>query len=160
MAMDMRKIRKLIELINETGIAEIEIKEGEESVRISREITHGTPMYVTQPVATSPAQVLAKPSGSETTVEKGSTHATDTILSADKHTVKAPMVGTVYLAPSPGAKRFVEVGQTVKAGDTLCLIEAMKMFNQIEADKPGKISAVLIESGVPVEFGQPLFVIE
>lgn len=155
--MDMRKIRKLIELLQETGIAEIEIKEGEESVRISREPSRPLPtapqqpmpvMYTlpeTQaqhPVATSPQeQHMAKP------VET-------------KHTVKAPMVGTVYLSPSPGAKSFVEIGQSVKIGDTLCLIEAMKMFNQIEADKAGTVTSILVESGVPVEFNQPLVVIE
>jgi acetyl-CoA carboxylase biotin carboxyl carrier protein len=155
MAMDMRKIRKLIELINETGIAEIEIREGEESVRISRETSRViqqagyaappiTQMVAAQPVAPSTA------SAPETPVD----------VTANKHSVKAPMVGTVYLSPSPGAKKFVEVGQTVKTGDTLCLIEAMKMFNQIEADKAGTIVAVLVETGVPVEFNQPLFVIE
>ena len=155
--MDLRKIRKLIELIQETSIAEIEIREGEESVRISRESSKisSVPMMATTP---SPAvtQVIAEPARTATPT------AADASASAlaNKHTVKAPMVGTVYLAPSPGAKVFVEVGQTVKAGDTLCLIEAMKMFNQIEADKAGKITAILIDTGVPVEFNQPLFVIE
>lgn len=157
MAMDMRKIRKLIELIKETGIAEIEIHEGEESVRISREATRTTsammapvPTY-TLPEAAAPAQ--AAPASSAPEAPAASAHA-------NKHTVKAPMVGTVYLAPSPGAKSFVQVGQAVKPGDTLCLIEAMKMFNQIEADKAGTVTAILVESGVPVEFNQPLVVIE
>jgi acetyl-CoA carboxylase biotin carboxyl carrier protein len=154
MAMDIRKIKKLIELAKESGIAEIEIHEDGESVRISLAntrtaaptvITHTPQMIVadTQPVAAAPA-----PS------------AKDSASLANKHVVKAPMVGTVYLSPSPGAKSFVEVGQTVKPGDVLCLIEAMKMFNQIEADKAGTITAKLVESGIPVEFNQPLFVIE
>jgi acetyl-CoA carboxylase biotin carboxyl carrier protein len=98
-------------------------------------------------------EVAARPAASAPTETKESPHA-------NKHSVKAPMVGTVYLSPSPDAKKFVEIGQTVKAGDTLCLIEAMKMFNQIEADKSGTITAILIDTGVPVEFNQPLFVIE
>ena len=153
--MDLRKIRKLIELIQETGIAEIEIREGEESVRISRESSKVIPtMMAAQPpvthVMTEPPRAAAPATAAETAAA----------ATANKHTVKAPMVGTVYLAPSPGAKVFVEAGQTVKAGDTLCLIEAMKMFNQIEADKAGTITAILVETGVPVEFNQPLFVIE
>jgi acetyl-CoA carboxylase biotin carboxyl carrier protein len=151
--MDLRKIRKLIELIQETGIAEIEIHEGEESVRISREGKVATTM-----VAAAPSMhhvVAAEPAASAPTAKTPAAEAT-----ANKHTVKAPMVGTVYLSPSPGAKPFVQVGQAVKAGDTLCLIEAMKMFNQIEADKAGTITAILIDTGVPVEFNQPLFVIE
>lgn len=151
--MDLRKIRKLIELIQETGIAEIEIREGEESVRISRESSKvaAAPVLTAAPQM---AQVIAEPA------RAAAAPAPETNAHANKHTVKAPMVGTVYLAPSPGAKVFVEVGQTVKVGDTLCLIEAMKMFNQIEADKAGKITAILIDTGVPVEFNQPLFVIE
>lgn len=153
--MDLRKIRKLIELIQETGIAEIEIREGEESVRISRESSKiaAAPVYATAPTPITHVVAEAKTASiAETT--------TTSSIDANKHTVKAPMVGTVYLAPSPGAKVFVTVGQTVKAGDVLCLIEAMKMFNQIEADKAGTISAILVDSGVPVEFNQPLFVIE
>ncbi len=149
--MDLRKIRKLIELIQETGIAEIEIHEGEESVRISRDsgraAIHTAPQihYTTAPEAprAAPAEPVTTPAPAE-----------------NKHFVKAPMVGTVYLSPSPGAKKFVELGQTVQAGDTLCLIEAMKMFNQIEADKSGTVTAILVDTGVPVEFSQPLFAIE
>lgn len=150
--MDLRKIRKLIELIQETGIAEIEIHEGEESVRISRESTKVVSTMVAGPapvqhaIAAAPAAPIAKVEQAE--------------VVSNKHTVKAPMVGTVYLSPSPGANAFVQVGQTVKAGDTLCLIEAMKMFNQIEADKSGKITAILVGTGVPVEFNQPLVEIE
>lgn len=150
--MDLRKIRKLIELIQETGIAEIEIREGEESVRISRENSK-----VSAPVYAAPAPI-ATHAIPETRV--AAPEAPAVISHANKHTVKAPMVGTVYLAPSPGAKVFVNVGQTVKAGEVLCLIEAMKMFNQIEADKAGTISSILVDTGAPVEFNQPLFVIE
>lgn len=159
--MDMRKIRKLIELLQETGIAEIEIKEGEESVRISREPTRITgasmpamPMTYTLP-ETRPTHHQPAPSSAPAAAESPVATAYD-----NKHIVKAPMVGTVYLSPSPGAKSFIEVGQSIKAGETLCLIEAMKMFNQIEADKSGTITAILVESGVPVEFNQPLVVIE
>jgi acetyl-CoA carboxylase biotin carboxyl carrier protein len=151
--MDIRKIRKLIELIQETGVAEIEIREGEESVRISTFAHHApqqqayapAPMqhYAPQPMAAAPAAP-----------------APEAIAAPPKHSVKAPMVGTVYLSPSPGAKPFIEVGQSIKAGETLCLIEAMKMFNQIEADKTGVITNILVESGSPVEFNQPLVVIE
>lgn len=150
--MDMRKIRKLIELIQETGVAEIEIKEGEQSVRISRASTINTmpapsAMHYVQSAAPQAAPVAAAPVAVEA-------------AAAIKPSVKAPMVGTVYLSPSPGAKPFIQVGQVVKVGDTLCLIEAMKMFNQIEADKAGTITAILVESGAPVEFNQPLLVIE
>lgn len=152
--MDMRKIRKLIELLKETGIAEIEIHEDKESVRISLHGHSSTPTYAPQPqtqyIAAAPA-----PAPVATATAAPATPAQD-----NKHSVKAPMVGTVYLAPSPGAKPFITLGQTIKAGDTLCLIEAMKMFNQIEADKAGTITAILVESGVPVEFNQPLVVIE
>ncbi len=150
--MDLRKIRKLIELIQETGIAEIEIREGEESVRISRESSKVTPTPVYAPAAPATTHVVSEKGTSEPV------QASNPL--ANKHTVKAPMVGTVYLAPSPGAKVFVIEGQAVKAGEVLCLIEAMKMFNQIEADKAGTITSILVESGAPVEFNQPLFVIE
>ncbi|HSW69714.1 MAG TPA: acetyl-CoA carboxylase biotin carboxyl carrier protein [Gammaproteobacteria bacterium] len=148
--MDMRKIRKLIELIQETGIAEIEIHEGEESVRISRESSKSAPAMINMPSAYTLPAAPQPPAASPP----------ETPAQTNKHSVKAPMVGTVYLSPSPGAKAFIQVGQTVKAGDTLCLIEAMKMFNQIEADKAGTVTAILVESGVPVEFNQPLVVIE
>lgn len=162
--MDMRKIRKLIELIKETGIAEIEIREGEESVRITREVNKpGTfltqaahaPTYISAPgeAPTAPSAPTASPATAAET-------AAAAAVAANKHTLRAPMVGTVYLSPSPGAKAYIEVGQKVNMGDTLCLIEAMKMFNQIEADKTGTISAILVENGMPVEFNQPLFVIE
>lgn len=153
--MDLRKIKKLIELIQETGIAEIEIKEGEESVRISREITRGSPH-----VHSAPVHYIAEPSKPHPVSAPAAEVSTQSTPKETKHAVKAPMVGTVYLSPSPGAKTFIEVGQNVKMGDTLCLIEAMKMFNQIEADRSGVVTAILVESGVPVEFNQPLVVIE
>lgn len=153
--MDMRKIKKLIELIQSTGVAEIEIKEGEESVRITREIaTQSMPQVVTAP--SQPAAAPAAPVAESRPAES----APSANPAAGKHTVNAPMVGSVYLSPSPGAKAFVEVGQTVKAGEVLCLIEAMKMFNQIEADKAGTVTARLVDNGTPVEYNQPLFVIE
>ncbi len=149
--MDLRKVRKLIELIKETGIAEIEIHEGEESVRISRETSRVAPVShaptVTHVMAEAAPAITQSPVALPAAVSTG-------------HTVKAPMVGTIYLSPSPDAKIFVDVGQTVQVGDTLCLIEAMKMFNQIESDKAGVVTAVLVKTGVPVEFNQPLFVIE
>lgn len=151
MSMDMRKIKKLIELLQSTGVAEIEIKEGEESVRITREVANKNPQVIMAPAAV-PAPAAAPATAAET---KSAPQIT-----ADKHTVKAPMVGTVYLSSTPGAKPFVEIGQTVKAGEVICLIEAMKMFNQIEADKAGTITARLVDNGTPVEFNQPLFVIE
>jgi acetyl-CoA carboxylase biotin carboxyl carrier protein len=152
--MDMRKIRKLIELILETGVAEIEIHEGEGSVRISRESTRAPQPMLQQPTPTIYANQAPAPLASPEPT------AAESAIAANKHSLKAPMVGTVYLSPSPGANVFTQVGHDVKIGDTLCLIEAMKMFNQIEADKAGKITAILVESGMPVEFNQPMFIIE
>ncbi len=149
--MDIRKVKKLIELLEESGIAEIEIQEGEESVRISRYSQHA-PVAAPQPVAAAPAPVAA-PEPAAPAADSGS----DVI---EGHVVKSPMVGAFYRAPSPGASAFVEVGQSVKVGDTLCIIEAMKLLNQIEADKAGVIKAILVENGQPVEYDQPLFVIE
>jgi acetyl-CoA carboxylase biotin carboxyl carrier protein len=148
--MDIRKVKKLIELLEESQIAEIEIHEGEESVRISR-LQAAAPMAAA-PVAyaaSAPAAAAAAPA--ETTPAEPA--------KPEGHTVTSPMVGTFYEASSPGAKPFVEIGQQVNVGDTLCIIEAMKMLNQIEADKAGTISARLVENGQPVEFGQSLFVI-
>lgn len=159
--MDMRKIKKLIELIQSTGVAEIEIREGEESVRITREVKT-TPMIMAhQPIAT-PAPIETKPELPSTTAanKPSENNPSPASLPTEKQTIKAPMVGTVYLSATPGAKPFVEIGQTVKAGDVICLIEAMKMFNQIEADRAGTITARLVDNGTPVEFNQPLFVIE
>ena len=149
--MDIRKVKKLIELLEESGIAEIEIREGEETVRISRYGSGGGAPVVMQ--APMPVPVMAAPVPAPATVPVAA-------AAPAGHTVDSPMVGTFYRAPSPGAKAFVEVGQRVNVGDTLCIIEAMKMLNQIEADKAGTVSAILVENGQPVEFGQPLFVIE
>ncbi|MGB0722018.1 MAG: acetyl-CoA carboxylase biotin carboxyl carrier protein [Gammaproteobacteria bacterium] len=150
--MDIRKIKKLIELIEDTGVAEIEIKEGEESVRISRLAAAGTIVAPT-PVAAAaaPASTPAVPNPAD------SADGEDTIQG---HALRSPMVGTFYRASSPGAKAFAEVGQSVNVGDTLCIIEAMKMMNQIEADKAGTIKAVLVDNGDPVEYDQPLFIID
>lgn len=146
--MDLRKLKKLIDLVQESGISELEVTEGEERVRISRTLT-AAPMYAPAPMtyaaaASAPASAPA---------------AAPVAAEPDGHVVKSPMVGTVYFSPSPGAKTFVTVGQTVKVGDTLCIIEAMKLMNEIEADTAGVIKAILVESGHPVEYGEPLFVI-
>lgn len=156
--MDIRKIKKLIELINETGVGEIEVKSGEESVRISRMPSSvGVPMVqmAAPPAVTSPT---THPESAATTSKLSSTKTTPDPI--EGHAVKAPMVGTVYLSSTPGAKPFVDIGQHVTAGDTICLIEAMKMFNKIEADKSGVISARLVDNGQPVEFDQPLYLID
>ncbi len=154
--MDIRKIKKLIELINETGVGEIEVKSGEESVRISR-----LPAATQIPTAVFPPPLPTHTVNAPSEAEINASQTVETtLINHSGHKVKSPMVGTVYLAPTPGAKPFVEVGQKVKVGDTLCLIEAMKMFNKIEADKNGVIRAKLVENEEPVEFDQPLFVIE
>ena len=154
--MDIRKVKKLIELLEESNIAEIEIHEGEESVRISRTGTLAAPASL--PVAgLTPATdvaVAATPAPAAATTEEP---ADDTPAG---HPVRSPMVGTFYRAPTPGAKPFVTEGQTVKAGDTLCIIEAMKILNQIESDKSGKVIKIVVENGQPVEYDQPLFIIE
>jgi acetyl-CoA carboxylase biotin carboxyl carrier protein len=149
--MDIRKIKKLIELIEESDIVEIEIREGEESVRLSRYSA------VVQPaVVPAAAPVLAaQPAGAPAQAP-----AAEDAEKVSGHIVRSPMVGTFYRAPSPGAKSFVEVGHRVNVGDTLCIIEAMKILNQIEADKAGVISKILVENAQPVEYNQPLFVIE
>ncbi|EOL9007913.1 acetyl-CoA carboxylase biotin carboxyl carrier protein [Cronobacter sakazakii] len=154
--MDIRKIKKLIELVEESGIAELEISEGEESVRISRspantgfpvmQQAYAAPMMQQQPQALSNAVAPAAEAPAAAEVSG--------------HIVRSPMVGTFYRTPSPDAKAFVEVGQKVNVGDTLCIVEAMKMMNQIESDKAGVVKAILVESGQPVEFDEPLVVIE
>jgi len=152
--MDIRKIKKLIELLQESGVAEIEIREGEESVRISRHHLKDTLMSYAPP---APGYAPPAPSGPPFQ----SAADTPTPAPVERgHLLKAPMVGTFYRAPSPGAKPFAEIGQRVEVGDTVCIIEAMKMFNQIEADKAGTIVDIMVESGQPVEYDQPLFVIE
>jgi acetyl-CoA carboxylase biotin carboxyl carrier protein len=155
--MDTRKIKKLIELVKETGIGELEVKSGEESVRIST-----TTSQVAAPTYQAPAQQInAAPAEARAPAKEESTTEKATEEEHHKgHILKSPMVGTVYLASTPGAKPLVSVGQHVEVGDTLCLIEAMKMFNKIEADKAGVISARLIENETPVEYDQPLFIID
>ena len=158
--MDLRKIKTLIELVEESGISELEVKEGEESVRISR-----------QPIgAALPAQYYAPPQLAAPAPAPAAAPAPAPVAAApaaaapkavdNRHIIKSPMVGTFYRSPSPGAKAFVEVGQTVKAGQTLCIIEAMKMLNQIEADRAGVVVEVLADNEKPVEFDQPLFAID
>jgi acetyl-CoA carboxylase biotin carboxyl carrier protein len=157
--MDIRKVKKLIELLDETGVAEIEIKEGEESVRISRHPTGaGAMMHMQAPLMYAPQQQQALPSSPAPAAPAPSPPA-PAAISPDQ-VVTAPMVGTFYSAPAPGAKAFVDIGSEVKPGDVLCIIEAMKMMNQIESDKAGRIVSVLAKNGDPVEFGQSLFVIE
>ncbi len=153
--MDIRKVKKLIELLEESGVAEIEIHEGEESVRISR-YTAAVPPAPPPPVAVAAPPVAAPAAAAP--AEAAQEEAGQAI--PEGHIVSSPMVGTFYRAPSPGASPFVEVGQRVSEGDTLCIIEAMKMLNQIEADTSGTIAAILVENAEPVEYGQPLFVIE
>ena len=154
--MDIRKIKKMIELLEESGIAEIEIKEGEETLRIARAMPNQMPMYAHMPmpavtVAPSPVQQVAAPAAAA----PGPLRA-----GVGEHIVTAPMVGTYYSAPSPGAKNFVEIGDEVELGQVMCIIEAMKMMNQIEAEKAGTVQAILVKNGEPVEFGQPLFIIQ
>jgi acetyl-CoA carboxylase biotin carboxyl carrier protein len=152
--MDIRKVKKLIELLEESGIAEIEIKEGEEAVRISR-LPSGS--YATHvPVAALPSPVHSSVAAPAVAARE----EPPAKPRPDEHVVTAPMVGTFYAAPTPGAKAFVEIGDEVKLGQVLCIIEAMKMMNQIEADKAGRITSIMAKNGDPVEFGQPLFVIE
>ncbi|MGC6607103.1 acetyl-CoA carboxylase biotin carboxyl carrier protein [Escherichia coli] len=152
--MDIRKIKKLIELVEESGISELEISEGEESVRISR----------AAPAASFPVmqQAYAAPMMQQPAQSNAAAPATVPSMEAQisGHIVRSPMVGTFYRTPSPDAKAFIEVGQKVNVGDTLCIVEAMKMMNQIEADKSGTVKAILVESGQPVEFDEPLVVIE
>lgn len=155
--MDIRKIKKLIELVEESGISELEISEGEESVRISRGPLAGN--YAPQYFMPPQAMPATAPMGSVATASVApSEESSPKAISG--HAVLSPMVGTFYRTPSPDAKPFVEVGQTVSVGDTLCIVEAMKMMNQIEADKSGVVKAILVENGQPVEFDEPLIIIE
>ena len=148
--MDLRKLKKLIDLVEASGIAELEITEGEEKVRIAKSIA-GAPMMMAHApqMMHAPAPAAAAPAAAEP--------AEDAV--PEGHVVRSPMVGTFYRAPAPGSKNFAEVGQSVNAGDTLCIIEAMKLLNEIEADQGGVIKAILVENGQPVEYGEPLFVI-
>ncbi|MGD2081610.1 MAG: acetyl-CoA carboxylase biotin carboxyl carrier protein [Chromatiales bacterium] len=153
--MDIRKVKKLIELLEESNIAEIEIHEGEESVRISRHSTLAPPPgpAMTAPLATVHHAPAPGPGSAATAAPEEPEELTG-------HLVRSPMVGTFYRAPSPGAKPFVNEGDQITSGDTLCIIEAMKILNQIEADKSGKVTRILVENGQPVEYNEPLFVIE
>ena len=147
--MDLRKLKKLIDLVEESGIAEIEVTEGEEKVRITRSMAAAPQaLYAAPaPLAHAPAPVAAAPVAAAPAADLGNAQ-------------KSPMVGTFYRAPSPASPAFVEVGQNVKAGDTLCIIEAMKLMNEIEAEKSGVVKAILVDNGQPVEYGEPLFIIE
>ena len=156
MAMDIRKIKKLIELVEESGIMELEISEGEESVRISRGQPAASSVQYTLPAA-APAAIPAPVAAQSVVTTAAPTTTTDELAG---HLIRSPMVGTFYRSPSPDAKAFVEVGQSVKVGDALCIVEAMKMMNRIEADKAGVIKAILINDGEAVEFDEPLIVIE
>jgi acetyl-CoA carboxylase biotin carboxyl carrier protein len=149
--MDIRKVKKLIELLEESGISELEISEGEESVRISRH-----PRMAMQAPMAAPMPMAPAPPGPATPATAAGEHKPRN----DDNTVTSPMVGTYYSASAPGAKAFVDLGTEVKVGQILCIIEAMKMMNQIESDKAGRVTAILAKNGEPVEFGQPLFIIE
>ena len=155
--MDLRKIKKLMELLEESGIAEIEVKEGEESIKLSRNISSTTTMQVPQ-VIQQPIQTSQPPTNQQTS-DLG-TNAVDNLKKEKRNTVNSPMVGTFYASASPESKPFVTIGQSVKKGDTLCILEAMKMMNQVQAESDGKIVEILVDNAEPVEFDQPLFVIE
>jgi acetyl-CoA carboxylase biotin carboxyl carrier protein len=152
--MDLRKLKKLIDLVQESGIAELEVTEGEEKVRIVR----GGPGEIV--VAAQPQFAIAPPAATQVAAAPAAPAVAAEPAIPAGHIVKSPMVGTFYRAPSPGAKPFVEIGDTVKAGQTICIIEAMKLLNEIESDKDGVVKAVLAENGQPVEYGEPLVVIE
>jgi len=154
--MDIRKIKKLIELLEDSDVAEIEIVEGEESVRIARSSTQAN----AAPIAMAPAQHSVHPMSAPVSNEAPTAEAEAEDLLPPGTIVESPMVGTFYRSPSPGAKPFVEIGQTVSKGDTLCIIEAMKIMNQIEAETSGTVRAIVVEEGQPVEYGEPLIVID
>ena len=148
--MDLRKLKKLIDLVQESGISELEVTEGEEKVRIAKHATGPAPVSYAAPAPVMAVAPAAAPAASAAASEPAL---------PDGHVVKSPMVGTFYRASAPGAKPIVEVGQTVAVGDILCIIEAMKLMNEIEADAAGTIKAILVENGEPLEYGEPLFVI-
>lgn len=154
--MDLRKLKKLIDLVEESGIAELEITEGEEKVRITRTAQNTQPIYMSNMPSYAPAAPVAPVAPPSAPVVSP---APVEAAAPEGHIVKSPMVGTFYRSSSPGAKSFVEVGQTVSAGETLCIIEAMKLLNEIEADQGGVIKAILVENGQPVEYGEPMFII-
>jgi len=151
--MDIRKVKKLIELLEESGIDELEIREGEETVRIARNRQHSGPVTYQMP-----APVAAQPAAAPAPAAPAAAPATEAPRSSG-HALRSPMVGTFYRAASPGSPSFVEIGSNVKVGDVVCIVEAMKMMNQITADKAGVIEAILVDNGQPVEFDQPLFTI-
>ena len=153
--MDLRKLKKLIDLVEESGIAEIEVTEGEEKVRITRTIAAAAPVYAA-PAPAAAAPVAAPVAAAPAAAAPAAAPAARDLSNAQK----SPMVGTFYRAPGPNAAAFVEVGKQVKAGDTLCIIEAMKLMNEIEAEKSGVVKEILVENGTPVEYGEPLFIIE
>ena len=158
--MDIRKVKKLIELLEESGIAELEITEGEESVRISRYGGQAVAQVVQAAPAAPQPSVAPAPAPAPTVAHPAAAASAEKAAPVAENVVTAPMVGTYYASPAPGAKPFVDIGTEVQVGTTLCIIEAMKMMNQIESDKAGRITAILVKNGEPVEFGQPLFVIE
>ncbi len=153
--MDLRKLKKLIDLVEESGIAELEVTEGEEKVRIVKGGAAPREFYMSAPMQMAPAPTAGAPAPAPTAIAPPAAPAVP-----EGHVVKSPMVGTFYRSPSPGAKSFVEIGDTVKVGQTVCIIEAMKLLNEIECDKDGVVKAVLIENGQPVEYGEPLLIIE
>jgi len=161
--MDLRKLKALIDLVEKSGIAELEVTEGEERVRISRVSANGSGVMMHAPMQAMTTMTLPQAAAAAVPVAAPAADAAPKAPEApaapEGHTVKSPMVGTFYRASTPGGKPFVEVGQTVTEGETLCIIEAMKLLNEIEADKSGTIKAVLVENGQPVEFGEPLFII-
>lgn len=148
--MDLRKLKKLIDLVQESGISELEVTEGEEKVKIVK--SGGSGLAFASPIAAPLATPAPAPAPAAAAAEMS--------IEIPGHVVKSPMVGTFYRSPSPGAKAFVEVGDTVKTGDTICIIEAMKLLNEIECDKNGVVKAILVENGQPVEYGEPLVVID
>ncbi|MEZ2738128.1 MULTISPECIES: acetyl-CoA carboxylase biotin carboxyl carrier protein [Comamonas] len=156
--MDLRKLKTLIDLVSESNVSELEITEAEGKVRIVKSGGNVVQQFVAAPMQAAPVQAAAAPAVAATPAEQAAASAA--AAAASGHQVKSPMVGSFYRAASPGAKPFVEVGDTVKEGDTLCIIEAMKILNEIEADKSGTVTRILADNGQAVEYGQPLFVIE
>lgn len=157
--MDLRKLKALIDLVEKSGIAELEVTEGEERVRISRVTGNGAAMMVQAPMQAMAAMSMPAAAPVAAAPAAAAVAAVEAPAAPEGHTVKSPMVGTFYRASTPGGKAFVEVGQSVTEGETLCIIEAMKLLNEIESDKSGVVKAVLVENGQPVEFGEPLFII-
>ena len=158
--MDLRKLKKLIDLVEDSGIAELEVTEGEEKVKIVKSVSGGREPVILSPSA-GPASPLPAPTGAPSAAPAAGSpvQPTEAPTSLEGHIVKSPMVGTFYRSGSPGAKAFVDVGDTVKVGQTICVIEAMKLMNEIEADKDGVIKAIMVENGQPVEYGEPLMMI-